>query len=617
MKGIYGKYLDLNLSEQTYSDYKIPQEWYEKHLGGRGIGSRILIDILDGGEDPLGPKNILVFASGPLQGTSCAGAGRHALVSRSPKSKTIHDSYAGGYWGHELGKSGYDGLVIRGKASTPVYISIIDSKVEIHKATDIWGKTTASTDEILKEKHNGVRVSCIGPAGEKLIPFSCVINDKNRAAGRPGFGAVMGSKNLKAIAISGSKNKPLFNGEKFQNLKSKFAEHLLEDPVMGGFGKMGTPGNVEPLNETGMLPTKNFKKGVFDGADRISGEKLEETLLSGRGTCQACPVRCKRVCEGEFSGDSIKKEHGGPEYETIAAFGSLCLNDDISSIALANQKCNQYGLDTISTGNVLAFAMEATEKGLLDPGINWGDSEDIVQAIDNIVSKDGVGKLLSQGLESLAKEIGGEEFAVHVKGMEVPLHEPRAKKGLGLSYATSPRGAAHMETVHDTDFQADNTTPFINNKNEVESESWENKVELCKIYEDMVSYANSLIICAFNSWARIHDDFYAFSLINNLLNSVTGKEVDLEEMLEIGERNYAIRKIVTAKDGYTMKDDDLPERLKKPLKNGLYEGEKIPDTQLKSAIKGYYEKRGFDEYGPTDNKLRSLGLDNLVGEIER
>jgi len=390
MEGCFGKYLKVDLSNDSLEDYEIPEKWMQDYLGGRGIGARILLEEMSGGEDPLGQKNILIFATGPLQGTRIPGSGRHVVISKSPKTGSVSDSYAGGFFAHELATTGYDGIMIQGSADSPVYISIDENGPSINGAEDLWGEEVAVIDEKLKERHDGGRVAAIGKAGENLVKFSCIINDRNRAAGRPGFGAVMGSKKLKAILAKGTRDLPIKDQKLLNEKKMEFFEQLDESGTIE-WGKYGTTGIVEPLDEMGILPTKNFQEGVFDEAENIDGTTLHEMVLKGRDNCTACPVKCKRIVQTEFAGEEVEKRYGGPEYETIAAFGSLCLNSNISSIALANQKCNKYGLDTISAGDTIAFLMEASEKGLIDEDIEWGDPEIIIDLIDKIANREGIG----------------------------------------------------------------------------------------------------------------------------------------------------------------------------------------------------------------------------------
>lgn len=620
MKGVFGRYLDIDLSCGRVKDYEILKEWNQKHLGGRGLGTRILLEELKEGVDSLGPKNILLFITGPLQGTNFPGAGKHAVMAKSPKTNAVNESYAGGFFAHELGTSGYDGIIIRGKANRPKYVALIEGKAKILDAEGIWGMKTADTDEILKEKHGQVRVASIGPAGEKLIMQSCIINDCNRAAGRPGFGAVMGSKNLKAVVVKGGLRKQIHDEKAFNQARRQFSKDLNEDPFMSALGKYGTSIGLESLNELGILPTKNFQEGEFEKAKDISGKILYEKFLKGRDNCTGCPVRCKRVVSTEFNGEKVEEIYGGPEYETIGAFGSLCLNDNLASIALANQKCNAYGLDTISIGNITAFVMEATEKGLIEDeeGLKWGDPKGIVSLIDKIVERKGIGALLAKGLKHTASELGAD-FAVHVKGLEVPLHEPRGKKGLAISYATSPRGATHLEAMHDEMFEGiEHPTPEIGVNEPIDRFKWTDKAKLCKIYEDLYSFVNSLIICGFVSWNRVTSEkYYPFPNIRKAVESITGLNIDVEKMMEIGERNYVIRKILTAKEGLEKKDDDLPKRLKQPLQEGASKDASVPDEILRRQIDKYYLLRGFDSYGPTDERLKYLDLNELMGLIPR
>lgn len=605
MKGFFGKFLDVNLSENSIHDYKVPDEWYERYLGGKGIGGRILFEELEAGTDPLGSGNIVVFATGPLQGTLTPGAGRHLVITKSPKTGGISDSYAGGYFAHELGTSGYDGILIRGKAEEPKYVSLVKGKAEIKNAEDLWGLPTADTEEELKNRHGDGKVSSIGVAGENLVNFSCIINDRTRAAGRPGLGAVLGSKKLKALFVKGGLDKPLYDEEKLKEARTEFSKRL--SPAIE-WGKYGTTGDIEQLNEMGILPTKNFQEGVFSGAGKITGQSMYEEILTERDTCKSCPVRCKRVVKTEFEGEEIEEKYGGPEYETVASFGSLCMNDDIDSIALANQKCNKYGLDTISTGNIIAFAMEASEKGLLDEEVEWGDASAIIDMIEKIAHREGIGKFLAQGIDEVAKELGAD-FAMEVKGQEIPMHEPRGKKALALSYATSPRGATHMEVLHDT---FDEHPSELDIQGRVDRFDLGNKPKYCKTYEDLVSFSNSCIICAFTSWVVYFRNAYVYPEIREILNAATGLQVDKDKMMEIGERNFNLIKYLSSREGVTRKDDILPGRFEKSLPKGGSSTESIPKDEFQRKIDEYYELRGWNEEGPTKEKLEELDMAELT-----
>lgn len=609
MQGYFDRYLDVSLADGEIDEYTIPERWCEKFLGGRGIGARIMIEELETGVDPLGPENIMVFATGPLQGLNIAGAGRHLVMAKSPKTNSVNGSYVGGFMGQELGKSGYDGIIIRGQASAPKYLVLKDGEAKLKDAEDLWGLETAEFEYKVQEREGDVRVASIGKAGENLINYSCVIFDRNRAAGRPGFGAVLGSKKLKGIAVKGENKKNPAFPDQLKSLKGEFARSLAENKA-DSLGKYGTSRGVDSLSESGLLPTKNFQRGEFSGAEEISGETMADTILKKRDTCSACPIRCKRVVETEFDGEQVRPEYGGPEYETIAALGSLCLNSDLDSIALANQKCNRYGLDTISTGNTIAFAMEASEKGLLDWKVDWGEPKEIVELVEAIANREGIGKELAKGISALKEELGAD-FAVEIKGQEVPMHEPRGKKALGISYATTPRGANHMEGPHDTMLEDEPLAPELGVKEPMDRYSYEGKAEVAKIFEDLRSFNNSLVMCAFTT--NMVGENYSFDTVREMVKAVTGRNLSPETMLEIGERNYLLLRLLASREGYTAREDRLPDRLKEPLPSGATEGEGIPEEKLDEMLAEYYELRGYGEDGiPTREILAELGIEDLV-----
>jgi len=611
MYGIFGRYLDVDLSVGAIREYEIPTRWQELHLGGRGIAARVLLKELSGKEDPLSPESILIFATGPFQGTELLGAGRHLVMGISPKTGSVCGSYTGGYLGHELGRSGYDGILLRGVAVEPVYLALIDGVAKIYPATDLWGKGTGKTETALKERHPGGRVASIGIAGEKLVQMACIIHDRSRAAGRPGLGAVMGSKRLKAILVQGNEEKPLYDRERFKKERAQYAKLVLDDE-MKHFGKYGTAGGVTWLSEMGILPTRNFQEGVFDRAEAISGEHLHDTILVGREGCTGCPIRCKRVVRTSFAKREVLPEFGGPEYETIAAFGSLCLNDNLDAICLANQLCNDYGIDTISAGVAIAFLMEASEKGLIDEEIPWGDGEAIVSLIDQIAHREGIGDRIADGLEAFADELGSD-FHMTIKGMEIPMHEPRGKQGLGISYATSPRGATHMEGMHDTMLTAPTSELGIDHA--YDRFTLADKPGVAKTYEDLRSFENSLILCVFT--VRETGEHYTLPKIRSLLEAATGIGLSPVKMLEIGERNYALLRLHAARAGYTMDGDGLPVRFSQPLPSGASADHPIRAEAMRTAIEIYYQERGYDQLGPTDETLGRLDLEDCIGVIGR
>lgn len=609
MSGVYGRYLDVDLSAETVAERGIPPWWYELHLGGRGIGARLLLELVSPGTGALAPENALVWATGPLAGTGVAGAGRHAVMAVSPKTGSIADSYVGGYLAHELGRSGYDGIVVRGQARVPVYLLLDGNRVELREAGDLWGKTTGEVDEVLTARHPGVRVAVIGPAGERLVSQACIIHDRNRAAGRPGLGAVMGSKRLKAVAVRGYREKPLAHPKAFSRARAEFARELM-DEGMQRFGQYGTARGLTWLSEMGILPTRNFQEGTFDRAADIGGERMAETILVDRETCAGCPVRCKRVVKTEFGGRPVDPLYGGPEYETLAAFGSLCLCADLPAIARANALCNAYGLDTISVGVAIAALMEAAEKGLLPDRVPWGDGRAVVEWTERIARREGLGDELATGLEGWARKVGAD-FALTVKGVELPMHEPRGKAALGLSYALSPRGATHLEGLHDTMLEQESPTPELGITQRVDRFALEGKAEVLVVYENLRSFVNSLVLCAFVT--RESGPRYNFGRIRELLEHATGSALSPQDMLTVGERNFALLKLFAARAGHTGEADRLPPRFHEPLPRGASAGRALDRETFRREVAAYYRARGWDRNGPTPDRLRDLGLEDLVG----
>jgi len=605
---VYGRYLEVDLAAGTMREREIPPAWQELHMGGRGIAARLLYDLVPPGTDAFSPENVLVWATGPLQGTGVAGAGRHVVMAVSPKTGSIADSYVGGFLGHELGRSGYDGIIVRGQASEPVYVLVAGGKAELRPAGDLWGKPTAEVDAVLKGRHPGVRVAQIGPAGERLVSQACIIHDVNRAAGRPGLGAVMGAKRLKAVAVKGHQEKRLSDPKSFAQARAAFAQGLM-DEGMQKFGELGTARGLTWLSEMGILPTKNFQDGVFDHAADIGGERMKDTILVDRETCAGCPVRCKRAVKTEFMGQPVEPVYGGPEYETLAAFGSLCLCSDLSAIAYANQLCNAYGLDTISVGVAIATLMEASEKGLIAEEIPWGDGGAIVAWVEKIARRDGLGGEIASGLEPWARIVGAD-FALTVKGVEVPMHEPRGKAGLGLSYALSPRGATHLEGLHDTMLETDSPAPELGIVERMDRFALAGKARAVVTYENVRSFVNSVVLCAFVT--RDVGPRYNLPELRQLVEHATGIALGPKDMLAIGERNLALLRLYAGRVGRGRDDDRLPDRFHEPLPRGATSGRLLARDEFQTEAQECYRLRGWTKKGVSATKLRSLGLEDLV-----
>lgn len=611
MKRQIVKYVDVDLSSGKIGIQVIPEEWIQKHLGGRGIAARIILRDVPPGCDPLGPENIVVFGTGPLQGSWLPGSGRHVVAGVSPKTGSLNDSYAGGFFSTGLVNSGYDGIIIRGCAESPVYLTVLDGVVRLHDATSLWGSEVLETEKELKRRHGDVRVACIGPAGENLVRQACIINDRNRAAGRPGFGAVLGAKRLKAIVVGGTQQKQFHDPGLLAQVRKEFVRSLAESSRQKFLRTYGTAGYLEIHNEKGIQPSRNFQDAVYDDAERIGGRALLD-LLVRRDNCTGCPVRCKPVVQTRFGVDRVIPEYGGPEYETLAAFGTLCMNSDLKAICLANQRCNALGLDTISTGVSIAFVMEACERGYLHEDIAWGDAKAILTLIEQIAYRRGLGARLADGIEALAEELGAD-FAMVIKGQEIPLHEPRGKKGLALTYATTPRGGQHMEGIHDDYLEVAPVTPELGVTRPVDRLSWEDRPRLCKLYEDLTSFNNSLVICDFV--VNRTQKNYNYPLIRKAIYAVTGRELSAEDMLVIGERNFNLLRLYSALCGYRREHDGLPARFEEPLPRGASAGEAIPKDVLEAQIRIYYAQRGWNDWGPTKERLVSLGLEDLASLV--
>jgi len=626
MFGYCGKLLRVDLTKGKATTDSLDEKWARKYLGGRGLGARILFDEVPAGADPLGPENKLIFAMGPLAGTSAPASGRFAIVSKSPMTGGFGEAFTGGFFAHELKYAGYDAIIVEGRASEPVYIHINNDDVEVRPASHIWGKETLDMEETLKDELGDIeyRFASIGPGGERRIRFSNIMNDTDRAAGRTGLGAVMGSKNLKAIAVRGTKAVKVADPERFRDNALANVNKINSWPTLTeAFRVLGTAGGVEGLDADGILPTRYWESGTFQYADRISGTAMKNTILIGHRACQACPVGCTRVVrvtDGKYAG--VRPEYGGPEYETVAAFGSLCENRNLEAIARVNQMCNAWGLDTISCGSVVAFAFDLFNRGLItekDVGfrLEWGDPDAIVKLVDMIGRREGFGDLLAEGARRVGEKIGGDaaKLPVHVKGLDLGMHEARGKKGLGLSYATAPRGADHMEGYHDPAFMAPDSAPEIGVTKGGDRFQLEGKSDEVIRVENYNSFINSVPLCSFMSLpiTGVHNT----EEITGALAAATGwDDLTIEEEMTIGERAYSLAKAYTAREKNGDPEDRLPFKLTRPLDKGATEGQAVTEKDLKAELASYYKIRGWTEAGiPTKAKLEELGLEDVAATL--
>ena len=626
MYGCIGKILRVNLTSGKTTEEELKEDVSKKFLGGRGLGAKILFEELKPGIDPLSAENKLIFATGPVTGARFPGNARYVVMAKSPLTGGWGEAHAAGFFGPELKYAGYDAIIVEGKAANPVYLWVHDGTAEIKDASHLWGKIIGDVQENIRKEHGDerIRVAAIGPGGENLVKFACVISDLHRAAGRCGLGAVMGSKKLKAVAVRGTQKIKIADEERLKNLAKKAVKEVM-DGKGKGLHDNGTNGGLDALNASGRLPTQNFRKCSFEGSDKITGETMTKTILKKRWTCYACPVACIRVVETKEPYE-VDPRYGGPEYETVAAFGSLCMNDNLVAIAKANELCNKYTIDTMSTGVVVAFAMECYEKGLITredtDGIDltWGNHEAIIQLVEKIAKREGIGDILAEGVMRAAEKIGkgADTFALHIKGQEIPMHEPRGKKGVGLSYAISNRGACHLQAPHDDDFLDErNLAPEIGLFPTIaprhRTYAGREKVQLVKIGEDVYSLFDCLVVCK----STAYPNGISIETLVGIINSVTGWSAPPMELITVGERVVNLCRAFNVREGITRNDDRLPSRLMEPLPEGLYKGEAIPKETLDKMLDYYYEMRGWNVTTgiPSKKKLEELGLGYVAEEL--
>jgi len=600
--GYFGRLLRVNLDDHTFKTEEIPEQILLEYIGGRGLGSKILFDEVPGKTDALGPENKLIFATGPLTGINAPTTSRYAIVSKSPLTGTVGGCSSGGHFGVDLKSTGYDVLVIEGVSNKPCYLAIVDNNVKIRDAANLWGKDAhETTDILLKETDPKAGIACIGPSGEHKQLIAAIMNEKNHAAGRGGLGAVMGSKNLKAVVVSGNNKTPVSDKDVVDYAIKQWRTFVGEAPLTKDVLKeYGTPALVKTINHDGSFPSYNFQEGVFNDADSISGETFKELYFVKRQPCASCPIACARITA------TPEREGKGPEFETIWSFGASCGVNDLEKIIHANYNCNEYGIDTISAGNTVACAMEMSEKGYFpepvmqqireDIGrdLKFGDADAIVILSELIGKNKGFGKELGLGSARLAEKYGHPELAMHVKGLELPAYDPRGFHGMSLTLSTNNRGGCHLRSYLVSTEAI--STPFAINRFESKG-----KAGLAKLYQDLTTTIDSMVACLFTSFA-LNPDLYA-----KLVGSVMGVEMDGNALLKTGERIWTIEKLFNLREGKSRQDDTLPDRvLNQPFSSGLSKGHKIEFDEL---LDEYYEVRGWTEDGiPTTEKLEELRL---------
>jgi aldehyde:ferredoxin oxidoreductase len=611
--GYTGKILRINLTNQTTKEEALPLEIAKDFIGGAGFGIKYLFDEVKAGTDPLGPENKLIFASGPFSGTTIPCASRMAVAANSPLTNAVGVALTGGYFPVELKYAGYDVLIIEGKAEKPTYVWIKDGKAQFRSAKKVWGMKTTDCQQMLKNELNdqNIRIACIGPAGENLCRIACIINEL-RAAGRKGLGAVMGSKNLKAIAIRGTGEVAIADKEKYKSARDEFAKAMKESPVLyPQFSKLGTPMVVDHACAIGIFPTKNFSTtGEYAPADKI-GVEVQLTRNVGSEHCYGCPVGCSQLKvakTGPYAGTLAE----GPEYETFFSFGGETGVENIDAIIAADRLADELGLDTISAGVAIGFAMELYEKGILSAKetgglkLNFGNDEAMLTLLRLMAYREGIGDLLADGTKAAAEKIGrgSEKYAMHVKGLELPAYDVRGAKAHGLNFATSYTGADHNRGYA---FQEIFGIPI---PYEVDRFSAERKGSLTKWNQDVRSATcDAPTMCAFLLDMAV--PAIATQNTANLMEAVTGLKLSAEEVQTVGERMNNLARAFNVREGFTRSDDTLPERLMtEPLKAGASKGHFISKDDLNKMLDEYYAERGWDikTGAPTRKKLMELGL---------
>jgi len=600
--------LKVDLTTGKKEEYVIPERWEKDFLGGASLAARILYEHLTPELDALSSKAPLLLMTGPMTGTSGPTTGRFVVCGKSPATGFWAESNIGGFWGTELRKAGYDGLWVTGRAPAPVYLWLNGREVEVQEAAHLWGQNTYTTQDMIKEEVGikSTRVCVIGPAGERQVLFASIMCDHGRMAGRTGMGAVMGSKNLKAIAVHGENEIPVFDIKQYKTLRSDANRKLRDDNEAKVFRELGTSGGANYMEYLGEMPVKYFSSGSFPAVDDVSGAKMTESILVGRSACQGCVIACGRVVR--LPGDSMKRK--GPEYETMVGFGANLLNDNLESVVDLGELCDRYGMDTISTSNTIGLAFQLYEKGVItteDTGgieLNWGNIDAIEELVRLTGSREGIGDLLAQGSRRFGEYFGAEDDAVQVNGLEVAYHDPRGVSGMALSYATSPRGACHNQSDY---FMVDigHSLEELGIKFQSRHAQAEKAANVAK-HQDWRTIDNAIVMCIF---ANVEPKRKVA-----LLNAACGLDWTVEDMMKSGERSWNLKRAINNRMGLNAQNDRLPKALLTPMLDGGSEGF-VPD--LEGMLLAYYEARGWDlESGkPSLAKLIELGMEDVAGDL--
>ena len=622
--GTNGAILRVDLTAGSISTDSFDDGFYRRYPGGKALAAYHLLREFRPGGDPLGPENLLVLATGLLTGAPISTATRFNAIARSPLTGGFGESEAGGYWGPELKMAGLDAILVTGRSPDPVYLWVKDGTAEIRDARHLWGQDPPAVQAAIREELGDrlVRVLQIGRAGENRVRYAMIMNELRHYNGRTGMGAVMGSKNLRAVAVRGSRRYVdlAHDPATLAELGKRLARQIPEHPQAWDLRTKGTPGLTDAMNAGGILPTRNFRQGSFERVDEINFAAYLE-LRSGTRSCYACAVRCKPAMA--FSDrHTVTDTYDGPEYEAVAGFGSDCAIGDLQAVARANELCNELGLDVISAAGTIAFAMECFEHGLIGPGdtdgleLRFGNAAAVLEMVVRIADRSGFGELLAQGSRRAAEAIGGDapSFAMHVKGQELPMHEPRGKVGVGLGYATNEAGADHLVGFHDPLFVNPDSVPFRSAADLGISEPTgvldlgEKKVRIWYTSERWNSAEKVLGLCFFGPAPR---SLIQVADVVTAVRAATGWDVTTDELLEVGERAVNMARVFNVREGFTRADDRLPDRLFTPLENGPLAGTAIARDDFEQALTNLYLLKGWDPGtgAPTEERLRELGLE--------
>ena len=618
--GYNGKVLRVDLTSEQILVEEPTEKMYRDYMGG-GIGLSYILKETSASVDPLGPDNVLTFFTGVLTGAPIHGQSRVMVSAKSPLTGSIGVSEGGGFWPAEFKAAGFDGIVVTGAAKRPVYLWVHDGEAELRDATPLWGKETGDVEDLIREEmgDDKIEVLQIGPAGEKQVRFACILSMTTRACGRTGLGAVMGSKNLRAIAVRGRKRPEIFDKKALLKITKWGTDH--KEEKMADFMRYGTPSGVKILQGIGSLPTRNFSAGVFEDVDDISGQTMRETIFKSDDTCYACGLRCKRVVE-VTEPISVDPRYGGPEYETIGLLGSNCGVNDLVYIAKANEICNRYGLDTISAGGCVAFAMDLFENGLLtqeDTGgldLHFGNGPAMCTLVEQIAKREGLGDLLAEGTDLAAEKIGrgSKAYSVAVKNYGLPAHMPSAKRAMGLFYTIHPTGADHNAMEHDDGYLSgwedarlrQESFGLRDNQDDLQSLNQE-KVRFVLYNQHWLSAIDSVSACSFVwgfGWA-----LYKPVQLVEAIRAVTGWNVTLWELMKVGERRINLMQVFNAREGVTYKDSWLPARCYQPKVGGETDGVAVAEGEIEAAVRQYFAMANWSQEGvPTQGKLMELGV---------